>query len=769
MPGKWTGLSKRYAIAFGASAAATGLRVLLIPVLGHDAPYSLAYVAVVVTAAVAGRGPAVLSTLVGAVTATCLFVRPQFTSGISGGQDFAWLAFYLIVCGTVIAAIDLRTRAAATARLRLAQLQAEQERRAAAERESEQRLRWATQTLSSIGDGVITTDGEGRVTFLNPVASGLTGWTPETAAGKPIEQVFNVVNERTGQPVENPAGRVLREGIVVGLANHTALIRKDGKQVPIDDSGAPIRDEYGGVLGTVLVFRDFTERRRNEEANARLAAIVNFSQDAITSKSLDGVIQTWNPAAERLFGFTAEEAVGKTMMLLIPPGREHEESNLIESIRAGRVVEHFETVRRRKDGVDIHVSMCLSPLYNSYGELIGISHIDRDITAQKQLRAQLLQAQKLESLGVLAGGVAHNFNNLLTGIIGSGSLLLDMLPEDSQEASIARRIMAAGDRAANLTQQLLAYSGKGRFVLEYVDASKSIREIVELLQASIPRTVQLVLELPDGLPLIEVDVAQFQQVVMNLVINAAEAMGGAPGAVCIRTASRYVSSDEIECRAEFAGLIPGKFVVMQIRDNGSGMSAATLARIFDPFFTTKFTGRGLGLAAVQGIVRGHNGAIRVESELGSGTSFEVYLPVAVRPEKAPPPWREPDRLTILVADDEELVRETARLALERDGFKVKLAQNGQEALTALERDSGIALVLLDLTMPVLSGRGALEKMRALRPSVPVLLFSGYNEAEAMRQINDGEVAGFLSKPFTSESLRAKVKVVLQRSAPAGAV
>ncbi len=761
------GALSRYAVAVAVVLVALAVRAAFTPIAGASSPYVTFYVAVVVVSLICGRGPAIVAMLCGAAAGTLLFVAPWLGIRISTREEIMWLIFYMAVCGTIIAAVHSQKNAAAVARKRLAELEAEQERRAAAEQERERARRWAAQTLSSIGDGVITTDNEGRVSFLNRVASELTGWTPEEATGKPIQEVFRIINEQTGQEIESPVARVLRESAVVGLANHTALIRNDGSRLPIDDSGAPILDETGATVGAVLVFRDYAERRRNEEANARLAAIVRFSHEAIISKSLDGIIQTWNPGAERLFGYTAAEAIGQPITILLPTGREHEESGILETVREGHVVEQFETVRRRKDGREVHVLISVSPLYDSHGEIVGVSHIAWDITVQKELQSQLLQAQKLESLGVLAGGVAHDFNNLLTGVMGSSSLLAEMLPEGSTEESLANQITGAAERAAHLTRQLLAYSGKGRFVIEEIDASATIREIVELLRASIPHTTTLVLSLADGLTRVEADIAQFQQVVMNLVINGAEAMGDAPGQVTVTTRSRYIPASEIERRGELADLKPGEFISIEVADTGCGMDAQTVARMFDPFFTTKFTGRGLGLAAVQGIVRGHYGAIQVESAPGRGTRIEVLLPVVARakPDGAAPADGHP---AVLVVDDEEVVRETARLSLERAGFHVMLADNGQQAVEAVEKHTAkIQLVLLDLTMPVLSGKGALERIRAIDPRLPVVLFSGYNEADAMRQINRGDVAGFLKKPFTADALKEIVTVALGYSAVSG--
>jgi PAS domain S-box-containing protein len=260
----------------------------------------------------------------------------------------------------------------------------------AAEMIAEQRERLRV-TLASIGDAVITTDDKGRITSMNAVAQSLTGWTEEEAKGQPLDSVFRIVNETTRQPVENPALRALREGIIVGLANHTVLIHKDGSERAIDDSTSPIRDSHGKQVGAVLVFRDITERRRLEKENAErlaasrfLAAIVESSEDAIISKNLDGVIQSWNAAAERLFGYTAQEAIGQPISLIISPDRIDEEAQILIRIHAGERVNHFETVRIRKDGSPVDISLTVSPMKDEAGHVIGASKIARDITEKKQ-------------------------------------------------------------------------------------------------------------------------------------------------------------------------------------------------------------------------------------------------------------------------------------------------------------------------------------------------------------------------------------------------
>jgi CheY-like chemotaxis protein len=374
----------------------------------------------------------------------------------------------------------------------------------------------------------------------------------------------------------------------------------------------------------------------------------------------------------------------------------------------------------------------------------------------------------LESLGLLAGGIAHDFNNLLTGILGNASLGLTELPDSAPMRRYFREIVSASERAADLTRQLLAYAGKGRFVLERIDLSQLVREIEPLIHTSIPRMVDIQLDLAAGLPAVEADPGQIQQLVMKLIVNGAEAIGeGNPGEVAIRTETRDLDAEEI--RREFPNdqLTPGSYAGIEVRDTGSGMDEATRNKIFDPFFTTKFQGRGLGLAAVSGIVRAQKGAIRVYASPGQGSSFQVLFPAVAaqagdrRPRMAPA--ETPAGGTILFIDDEEALRRLAQSALERNGWRVLLAQDGAEGVRLFEENrDAITAVILDMTMAVMGGEEALDRMKAIRPGVPVIISTGYGELEAARHFAGKDMAGLLEKPYTVNQLMESIAVVLGR-------
>ena len=368
------------------TALAAVLRWLLDPLLGDHFPLVTLFAGVVVVARYAGRGPALLSLIGGGLAAAYFFLRPRHSFAVGRTEDRAGLALYAALGITSIGLFETLSNALRRAEDKERRLEKEVvARRATVQGLAEEGERLRT-TLASIGDAVITTDAAGRITGLNPVAEALTGWTRPEATGQPLDVVFHIVNEDTRQAVQHPATRALSEGVVVGLANHTVLIARDGTERPIDDSAAPIRSEAGRVVGCVLVFRDISERRRLEQENASrlraarlLAAIVESSDDAIVSKSLDGVIQTWNAAAERLFGYPAEHAVGRHISLVIPADRTAEEDHILATLKAGRRIEHFDTVRVRSDGRLVQVSLTISPVRDEAGRVVGASKIVRDI------------------------------------------------------------------------------------------------------------------------------------------------------------------------------------------------------------------------------------------------------------------------------------------------------------------------------------------------------------------------------------------------------
>ena len=407
-----------------------------------------------------------------------------------------------------------------------------------------------------------------------------------------------------------------------------------------------------------------------------------------------------NEKAVALTGVPREQLLGKKLRELVP------------SAVSSR--ERAELHRATTENVPVQFEHYYEPLdawfeVSAYPSRDGVALFLRDVTERKRFQERFQQTQKLESLGLLAGGIAHDFNNLLTGIIGNTSILLEDVPPENPMHISLQDVASAAGRASALTQQLLAYAGKGRFVVEPLDLSALVRETSNLIKTSIPMTVELRLQLATDLPAIEGDASQIQQLVMNLVLNGAEAIGeGKTGVVVVTTGTQMVNEAYIQETFTGGEISPGNYVMLDVSDTGCGMSEATVARIFDPFFTTKFAGRGLGLAAATGIVRGHRGALKVHSVPEKGSSFRVLFPTSEgKPNRRRDDSNDEDLKgsgTILVIDDEEIVRRTARSALEHYGYTVVASESGRDGLELLAKlDFAVDLVVLDMTMPGMSG------------------------------------------------------------------
>ncbi|MGI8990048.1 MAG: hybrid sensor histidine kinase/response regulator [Bryobacteraceae bacterium] len=480
-------------------------------------------------------------------------------------------------------------------------------------------------------------------------------------------------------------------------------------------------------------------------------------------------------------------AILLTEEALSPAGVE----NLLEGVRAQEAWSDIPlvllTTAGRKEGEGA------SRLLKKFGELGNITILERPVrietlrtAVRMALRARrrqyqmrdyleerrrqeekLRETQKLESIGVLAGGVAHDFNNLLTGILGNASLLLEDAAPGSFEHDALEEIVKSGERASDLTQQLLAYAGKGKFHIRSLQLSDLVGQIGKLVGNFIPKTAELRLDAGPDVPRVDCDSGQLQQIVMNLIINAGEALEGRPGGL-IRVTTSVCKIDR-ETRAEdYSGspVAPGTYVCLRVEDNGTGIDRETGARMFDPFFTTKFQGRGLGLAAVLGIVRSHRGYLQVESELGSGTIFTVLLPPGVRQEALTPPPTTPvppvpRGKTVLVVDDEEVVRSVAQRTLEASGYQVHIAENGLRALDRFRAGpEKVDVVLLDLTMPLVDGEETYRRLQQLRPGISVILSSGYSSDALASRFAGRGFAGFLQKPYSARQLVETVARVL---------
>jgi len=509
-------------------------------------------------------------------------------------------------------------------------------------------------------------------------------------------------------------------------------------------------DELHATLNMAL-FRDRAESRLRK-LDAWLLNTLESIGDAVIATDRDGRVLYVNPVAEQLTGCALERAVGV-------PARE-----LLAFEGNGRdpVDQVFRTGATATIGLGARllgakeqrtpVRGTAAPVRDNEGAMTGVVVVLRDCTEEERLQARLVETQKLESLGVLAGGVAHDFNNLLTSMLGNVSLVRNDLPAASEHRAMLEDVEEAAGRAAGFCKQMLAYSGHGHFVLKRVHLNRLIEDNAELIEAALGKGTTLRLELDTDLPPVQADPSQMYQVLINLVTNAAEAIGRSTGEVGITTGTRELDAAFLADLPGAPAAEPGRFVVVSVSDTGEGMDADTLARIFEPFYTTKFVGRGLGLPAVLGIARGHGGAIAVESRPEAGTTCSVFLPVdpshATPAAASEPTFAATGRGQVLVIDDEESVRVTTSRILRRMGFEVVAAADGEEGLRCYrERADELALVLLDLTMPRMDGESTLREIRALRADVPVLLVSGYNEQTALERLRGLRVDGFIQKPF----------------------
>ena len=491
-------------------------------------------------------------------------------------------------------------------------------------------------TLASIGDGVIATDVHGNVTFMNSVAESLVGWSSAEAKGRALDEVFCIFNEDTGRVLESPVSRVLREGRTCGLANHTRVRSRDGRERPIDDAAAPIRNCGGGIIGVVLVFRDVSDRRAAQLAAVRLAAIVEGSNDAIVGKNLQGIVTSWNSAAERMFGYTAAEMIGRPISTVFPPDRLNEEEQILARLQRGESVEHFETVRVRKDGTRFEVSLAISPIRNGEGQIVGASKIARDITAQKEAERALRDAQaqlaahaaeleeKVEQrtaqLQRLAGeaqafsySLSHDIRAPLRAILGFADAVLNEFGGRVPEANdYLRRIVRAAQRMDRLLTDVLSFSQLSQLgiPLEPIDPGPLLRDIIAERRHLQPPAAEIVIVEP--LSPVLGNLASLTQCLSNLLENAVKFV--APG-VCPRV-KVFTTVGESGVR-------------LSVEDNGIGIRPADQDRLFAVFqrlhSPDRYEGTGLGLAIVRRAAERMGGVAGVTSTFGAGSTFWIEL------------------------------------------------------------------------------------------------------------------------------------------------
>jgi PAS domain S-box-containing protein len=669
---------------------------------------------------------------------------------------------------------------------------------------------WLSTTLRSLGDGVIATDSEGCVTFLNPVAEALTGWAHDAATGKPLEQIFRITNQLTGAVAEDPVTKVLREGIVAGLANHTALTARDGTRRPIEDTAAPIREEGGPIRGVVLVFHDVSERyaaeeslresrqarqsaeialRQAEDTRLVLAAIVESSDDAIVGETLEGVITSWNEAAQRILGYTAAEIVGKPVSSLMPPDHTEEASRILEQIRRGERVGHYETLRRAKDGRIIDVSLSVSPIRDADGTIIGAAKVARDITERKRAeveRERLLAAAEAARAEAEAANrmkddflatLSHELRTPLNAIVGWSKILRSgkVDAEDVEEglSAIDRNAQAQAQIVEDLLDISRIVSGNMRLDVQRVSLTDILdATLASVLPAANAKEIRIHKVFDSLVGPVTGDAARLQQVVWNLLSNAVKFT---PKGGMVQVLLERVNSH----------------VEISVIDSGVGIKPEFLPHVFDRFrqadgsTTRRHAGLGLGLAIVKQLVEMHGGSIRAKSPgEGQGATFTLTLPIsAVHAEQPEPPKRHTSNsdaldnvcqdhalagLKVLVVDDEPDARQLLRRALFECQAQVAVAASVAEAL-AVVQEFHPDVIVCDIGMPEQDGYDLIHRVRAdpATRDIPAAALTAFARPEDRKR---SLLAGFqthVAKPVDPAELTAVVASLAFRTGRGG--
>ena len=625
--------------------------------------------------------------------------------------------------------------------------------------------------LEAVPDAMVVVNHEGIMVQVNSQTEDLFGYTRGELIGQKVEIL---VPEAQRQQHQHHRERFRQQPSVRRMGAGLDLYgrRRDGSEFPVEISLSPVHTSGGPLVLSAI--RDISDRKRIEvqlhlayqalerrtdrqlwEYRNRLALIVDGSQDAIIGKNLEGIITSWNRGAEEIYGYKAEEVIGKPISILAPPDRPDEIPAILEKIRLGERVENFESVRVTKDGRHLNVSISVSPLSDEEGRVVGASAITRNITAQKRAEEQLRQAQKMEAVGRLAGGVAHDFNNILGIITASCELLENRLDQGAANMPYVDSIREAAERGASLTRQLLAFSRRQPLQPRLLDLNHRLSEVSKLLRPLLGDDIQVSLVPGPESAIVDADPSQLDQIVLNLAVNSRDAMPQG-GKLILETAVRDFDDS---FAAQHPPMTAGRYVMLAVSDNGTGMDQATVSRIFEPFFTTKEMGKGtgLGLANVYAIVKQAGGHIWVYSEPGRGTTFRIYLLCADHKlgsareaeAEALPPRRE--GTTILLVEDDEVMRSLTRQMLEEHGYRVVEAEDGKVALERVGADHEIDLTLTDVVMRGMSGPELVLRLTESHPEMKILYMSGYTgELLSDRKISTG--VALLEKPFTRMSL-----------------
>ncbi len=629
-------------------------------------------------------------------------------------------------------------------------------------------------TLYAIGAGVIATDGSGLVNRMNMEAERLCGWREEEALGQPLVAVFHALDDTTNNPVPLPISQVLAAGESVGVSQHILLVDRNGQRRPVTDSWSPIRDEHGEISGVVLIFRDQTNKKAMERAQfeigKRYSDLIESVNDLIWETDTQHRFIFVSRRVEDMLGYRSEEIMGRPWDAFLCPEESQPDEGLTYTIANHQPFRMICHTWMRKDGNRGIYESSATATFDQQGRFLGYRGISRDITDRRQaeeeqhkLQEQLLQAQKMDTIGRLAGGVAHDFNNMLTVICNYAEMSLS----EVEEAHPLRKRLAAIHKAAlhsaDLTRQLLAFARKQVTVPQILDLNETITGMLKMLRRLIGENIELQWKPTPEIWPVKMDPTQVGQVLANLAVNARDAIAGT-GHLVIATENLTVDQAYCAGRINFS---PGDYVEITVSDSGCGMTGEVINHIFEPFFTTKGEGQGtgLGLSTVHGIVYQNEGIIHVYSEPGQGTTFRIYLPRGeIEAEVARLPQSDDSASgseTLMIVEDEITILELSTTILENKGYTILAASTPHEALDLVRTFQGVIhLVITDVIMPQMNGRDLLDQINRLHPGIKSLYMSGYT-ADIIAQQGVIEAGlQFIEKPFSVKGLCAKVREVL---------
>jgi len=650
------------------------------------------------------------------------------------------------------------------------QLQSYQQRIAEKSEALEKARVWSELIVKGSMDAIVRVDPNGVIQSWNPMAEQMFGYKESEIIGRLLEDTLIPKHLRNAH-LKNLQRHLKRgRGALMNLRIEGLAQCKDGSEIPVEFIGSFVKQ--GTTLAYAMVLRDIRERKIAEKAlqdshdnleilvekktgEVRdLAAIIEISLNLVGMADRQGNVVYINPAGRKILGLRKNASlVGMKIECFHSPETNKTLTKEIfpQAIKHGVVETECEFIDQNSKPVPMACTFMSLP--DQHGSPIHMAVVARDLRNEVALQQQIEHVDRLESLGVLAGGIAHDFNNILTAIIGNTELAVRKLNNDSPAKKHLDSIKQSGLQAANLCKQMLAYSGKGSFIIQPLNLSRLITEMTSLLEVSIDKNVGLELHLDETLPSIEGDITQIQQIIMNLVINGSEAMDKSGGTITITTGLMQVDNTYLASSLHNVGTLVGKFVYMQVSDSGCGMDLDTQKKIFDPFFTTKFTGRGLGMSAVLGIVNGHDGILNLYSECGKGTIFKVAFPMDSLTKEVVTEEKDEKIIknysgTILVIDDEESIRKLAVMLLEDMGYKVVTAVDGQHGIEVFqEYQTEVVGVILDMTMPHMNGEDCFYELQKISPNIQVILSSGYAEEDATNSFQGKGLAGFIQKPY----------------------